>query len=329
MDEFRGVELARMIAGGCTSTPTARWVEHPYGASRVPAQPRRVVTLGLDEHELLLHLGIVPVLVRDEWGDQPSAVWPWARHLLGGHNPATFPRIEIPFARLHEPRPDLIVATWAGIDQQTYDELSTIAPTLPNRNDAEYPWDQPWDDHLLELADAFGMRRRAQALVDGVRTRMMAIADAHPHWRSLVAASVTMPETAFDVDLGHRRGRLLQEIGLGLPTDLATSTSAIRATVAADALNRLDRDVIVWVNGSDDPRPIVELPERTRLTAHREGREVYLDKLHTAAFSVQSPLSLHFLLDMLVPEIEAAVDGVPVPPVAAAARYGIAPSIRR
>lgn len=325
MDEFRGVELARVIAGGCTPTPTARWVEHAYGASRIPARPRRVVTVGLDEHELLMHLGIVPILVRDEWGDQPSAVWPWARHLLGGHAPATFPRVEIPFARIQALQPDLIVATWASIDQSTYDEMSAIAPTLPNRTNAEYPWDQRWDDHFLELSEALGMQRAARGLVDGVRTRMMEIADSHPHWQSLIAVSVTMPESSFDIDLGHRRGRLLQDIGLSLPTDLAANASDIRATVAADALDRLDRDVILWVNGSDDPRPIVELPTRTALAAHRDGRELYLDKLHTAAFSVQSPLSLHFLLDVLVPEIEAAADGVPSPPVPGAARYGIAP----
>lgn len=325
MDEFRGVELARVIAGGHAPVPTARWVEHPYGACRVPARPRRVVTLGLDEHELLLHLGIVPVLVRDEWGDQPSAVWPWARHLLRGDVPATFTPVEIPFARLHQLQPDLIVATWAGLDESTYDELSAIAPTLPNRTNAEYPWDQRWDDHFLELSEALGMRRSAQRLVDGVRTRMIEIADSHPHWSELTAVSITMPETSFDVDLGHRRGQLLADIGLRLPTDLATSAADIRATVATDELGLLDRDVIVWVNGSDDARPIVELPDRTTLTAHREGREVYLDKLHTAAFSVQTPLSLHVLLDMLVPEIEAAVDGVPSPPVRAAAHYGIAP----
>lgn len=323
--EFRGFELARLVAGCGSCDPTWRWIEHPYGATKVPGRPRRVVSLGLDEHELLLHLGIVPLLVRDEWGDQPNAVWPWARHLLGGARPATFTGDALPLDRIRALAPDLIVATWDAVDEARYRELAAIAPTLPNSSNPTDPWPQLWDEHFLELATALGRRPTAQTMVDGVRTRVMAIAEGHPHWQDLVAASLTIPEELLDIDICHQRGALLAALGFRLPTDLAQFDDDRCAQVLPGDIRLVDRDLVLWVNGTDDPDPIVRYPGRTTLVAHREGREVYLDKLYTAAFSVQTPSSLHFLLDALVPEIEAAVDGRPDPPVSLAARYGIAP----
>lgn len=324
MDErwrtYRGAELAGLIAGA-DATPTARWVEHPYGTTAVPGRPQRIVTLGPDEHELLLHLGMVPLLVKDSWGDQPHGVWPWARHLLGGSRPATFAE-ELPsFDALRALQPDLILATWARLDEALYHQLTAIAPTLPNANPAD-PWRQPWDEHFMDLAVALGRRRPAEALVDSVHVRLMAIAEAHPQWRDMVAASVTIPDDVLTVDLDHQRSALLGALGFRLPDDLRSRAGC----VPFGELGLLDRDLLLWVNGTDDPSLIVDLPERTTLAAHHDGREVYLDKIHTAAFSVQSPLSLHFLLDVLVPEIEAAVDGQPSPPVSMSSRYGVAPA---
>lgn len=321
--EYRGAALARIIATGRAASPTHRWVEHPFGVTRLPGRPRRVVSIGLDEHDLLLHLGIVPLLVRDVWGEQPSAVWPWSRHLVGAAMPETFTTAEPPLARIRALEPDLIVATWEMVDEEQYAELSSIAPTLPNSNPTD-PWSQPWDDHFLELAAALGQRRSAQAMIDGVWTRIIDIAEGHPHWRGMTAASLAAHDDGLCIDVTHRRGELLSALGFGLPAELTQHDDRC-VLVHQDAIGVVDRDLVVWVNGSDDPRSVVAYPGRTDLRAHREGREVYLDKRYTAAFSVQSPLSLHFLLDLLVPEIEAAVDGRPHPPVSLAARYGVSP----
>ena len=57
-------------------------VEHRYGETTVPAEPQRVVSVGLTEQDTLLQLGVVPLAVTEWYGDQPFATWPWAE-LLG------------------------------------------------------------------------------------------------------------------------------------------------------------------------------------------------------------------------------------------------------
>ena len=58
------------------SFPTT--ITHAFGQTVVEAQPTRVVSVGVTEHDFLLALGVVPVAVTDWYGDQPYATWPWA-----------------------------------------------------------------------------------------------------------------------------------------------------------------------------------------------------------------------------------------------------------
>ena len=42
-----------------------------------------MVSVGFSDQDTLLALGVVPVGIRDWYGDQPNAVWPWATDELG------------------------------------------------------------------------------------------------------------------------------------------------------------------------------------------------------------------------------------------------------
>lgn len=323
-----GRRLARLIAG-CDDgiVPGRRLVRHRFGVTLVPQEPRRVVSVGYEEHDLILHFGVVPVLQRDYFGDQPAAVWPWARHLLGGARPQTFRAAEIPLWRVAAARPDLIMATNAGLDHDTYRRLSAIAPTVAQHPDHD-DWETPRDVMLADIARVFGQEGRAERLTDDVRTRLIEVAEAHPEWRGRVATSVTIAEDGLWVDLGgHCRGSLLLELGFRLPDGLRGEPLGTRhAGVGADGVAAIDRDLLLWVNGEDDPAPIADLPGRRQLDAHRDGREVYLDKVMTGAYTTQSPLAVAYLLDRLVPEIEAAIDGDPSTLPRSAVLSGIAPT---
>ena len=85
-----------------------------------------------------------------------------------------------------------------------------------------------------------------------------------------------------------------------------------------EEIGRLDRDLLMWVAGDAETMARIESnPLRAQLTAATEGREIFLRPIEAGAFSFSSPLSLPYLLDVLVPQIEAALDGDPataVPP---------------
>lgn len=325
----RGASLASLIAGCSVDLDPVgpRRIRHRFGVTDVPARPRRVVSVGYEEHDLILHFGVVPVLQRDYFGDQPCAVWPWSQSLLGGQRPQTFTE-RLPIARIRALQPDLIMATNAGLDRREYRRLSRIAPTVAHN--ADYPeWETPRDVMLMDVGRVFGREGDAQRMIDVIRTRVMEVCEAHPHWRGMEAVSVGFAlDDGLFVDLrGHARGELLVELGFRIPElPLATHIEGERfANVDLADVRQIDRDLVVWIDGDDDPTPILELPGRDRLRAHREGREIYLGTVHTAAYTVQSPRALAYLLDELPPLIEAAIDGDPATVVPTSARAGVAP----
>src|SRR3954469_10613777 len=84
-------------------------VQHQYGDTVVPAEPKRVVSVGVTEQDVLLQLGVVPVAVTEWYGEQPDATWPWAHDLLDGAHPEVLHTDNgLEFERIAALDPDLI-----------------------------------------------------------------------------------------------------------------------------------------------------------------------------------------------------------------------------
>jgi hypothetical protein len=83
--------------------------------------------------------------------------------------------------------------------------------------------------------------------------------------------------------------------------------------LSAEDITALDVDVLVWVIGTTEALDGIlnQLPTRQSLNAYADGREIFADVELSGAFSHSSPLSLEFVLERMIPEIEAAADGDP------------------
>ncbi len=105
-------------------------IEHRFGSVTLTEAPLRVVSVGYHEQDPILALGVKPVAVREWFGEQPYATWPWAQDELGDAQPEVLTGEGINFERVAGLRPDLIVALSALLDREQYDTLAKIAPTL-------------------------------------------------------------------------------------------------------------------------------------------------------------------------------------------------------
>ena len=156
-------------------------VKHMFGETKIPAPPKRVVSAGFTEQDDLLAVGVVPIAVTNWWGDQPFGVWPWALPKLGSAQPAVLSLadgIQVdPIAAL---KPDLIVATNAGLDQDTYDKLSEIAPTIAQSGqDAFF---EPWKNQAATIGQAVFKFDEMAALVKGVDDKFTAAGTNNPQF---------------------------------------------------------------------------------------------------------------------------------------------------
>lgn len=299
-------------------------IEHKYGETTVPAEPTRVVSIGFSDQDLLLALGVTPIAIRDWYGDQPFATWPWAQDELGDAEPEVLSSTELNFEQIAALDPDLIVGLSSGMTDADYDTLSQIAPTLAQSGDY-IDYGMPWDAATEMIGAATGTSVEAAEVIERVEGMFAAVRDEHPEFTGATAGVTFL----FEGDPGgyasqDSRARLLGELGFVTPPEFdELSGDAFYFTVSSEDISVLDTDVIVWIVGSDDIiAELADLPTRQGLTAFAEGREVVTDALLSGAFSFGSPLSIEYLLENLVPELALAVDGDPATAVPSAAAIG-------
>jgi iron complex transport system substrate-binding protein len=299
-------------------------IEHKYGETTIEAEPQRVVSVGFGEHDGLLALGVVPVGVRDWYGDQPFATWPWAQDELGDAEPVVLSSAEKEFEAIAALQPDLILGISSGMTDADYELLSQIAPTIAQP--ADYiDFGTPWDVALEITGRAVGRSDVATQVIADTRQLFSDAIEAHPEFAGATATTAfffeEQPGAYVSSDI---RSRLLTDLGFVIPEEIDDlAGGSFFLSISAEDLSLIDTDVVVWI-GSDEASfaSIRDLPTRPALRAFSEGREVVADELLSGALSHSSPLSLEYALEILVPELALAVDGDPSTAVPSAALIG-------
>jgi iron complex transport system substrate-binding protein len=289
-------------------------VEHKFGTTTVPSKPERIVVVGLTEQDTVLALGYKPIATTEWYGDQPHAVWPWAREALGDAEPTVLDAADgFQFERIASLRPDLIIGVNSGMKQGDYDKLSRLAPTVPaGKGSTDYF--SPWEQQVELVAAALGEPEEGRALVQRIKDDYAEVAAAHPEFRGKTA---TFSQNGF-------YDGLIYVYPDGLNTDFLTmlgftinpkltpliERQGEQVAVSVERMSVLDADVIVFATEQpSDVAALKESPTFDRLGAVAENRAVYTDGTLAGAIYFVSPLSLPFVLERLVPQLEAAVAG--------------------
>lgn len=258
-------------------------LRHLFGETTVPGPPGRVVSAGLTEHDDLLAVGVVPVAVTKWFGDQPSGVWPWAQARLGSATPAVLDLDNgIQVDAIAKLKPDLIIAINAGLDADTYQKLSAIAPTIAQSgHDAFF---EPWKDQATQVGRAVYKSDEMAQVLTAVDERFAAVAQANPAFKEHSAAlmNIGVPvDPVADVVSGWR-------------TDFLSAMGLDVATAPADA------DLLIWSTDSEDQRgTLLADPAVAKLRATRLGRNVFTTTDLAAAIAYGTPLSYPLVADQL------------------------------
>jgi iron complex transport system substrate-binding protein len=298
---------------------------HAYGEITLPQPAKRIVSLGYTTQDTLLALGIVPLAIRQWFGNQPYAVWPWAQPFLGDAKPQLISG-EVSPEIVASLQPDLIVAIGSGISKAEYDVLSQIAPVLMQASD-QPSYGTTWDVLLQVIGRAVGMSAKAEELIDGVHKKFADARARYADWagHTAVCAYNFGGETGAFIG-SDTRATFVRELGFEAPEKLQGATKeGFYARLSPEDLSALDANLLIWISSSDAVPDIAALPMRKTLKAHLEGREVFAGAVLAGALSFGSVLSLPFALDKLETEIALALDGKPETPVPSSVAAGLAP----
>ncbi|SDK07269.1 iron complex transport system substrate-binding protein [Nonomuraea maritima] len=298
-------------------------IEHKYGSTTIPAKPQRIVTVGLTDQDAVLALGEVPVGTTEWFGGFKGAIGPWAEDELAGRPVPTVltdtgsgPQVE----KIAALRPDLILALYSGLSKEQYETLSKFAPVVaPPARYKDYGI--PWQVLTETVGRALGRADEARSLVAGVEARFADERAEHPEFADATGLVLTLYEGFFVYGSEDLRTRTLTSLGFKLPADLDKALGdQFGASVSKERTDLLDQDVAVWTvpDVDKDSATLHKDPVYGDLPVVKEGREVFVGEgsAYGSAFSFVSVLSLPYVLDRLVPQLAAAVDGDPATKVA-------------
>lgn len=278
-------------------------IAHKFGETQVPADPQRVVTVGWTDQDFVLPLGVVPVSTREFFTEYND--YPWVKAATDGKGVTTWGADTIDFEAIAAQKPDVIIAIYETVDQQTYDRLSQIAPTVIQS--ADYPDEEtPWDVQLLTTGKALGKEDRAKELVEQVQGRIDEARQANSEFDGKTLVVDFGPESG-----GHY---LLPEADprRALFTALGFKTQEVDGDVSEEKLDLLDRDVL-FVNGATKEQMMAS-PAFARLGVVRDDRTLYttFESNLSGALTYSGPDALLYALDVLTPQLANALNGRPV-----------------
>lgn len=285
-------------------------IEHSFGRTTIDRAPQRVATVGFNEQDFALALGVKPVAIREFIGDFPAEDRPWAP---GANDPAPVEvgAEEISYEKLAAARPDLVLGIYSFVDRAGYDKLAGIAPTVAQTKDFE-AGAVPWDRQLLDTGRALGREARAKEVVAEGKATFAAARKEHPEFAGKrLTVAFQSPGSLFNLADSDLRQRFFTELGFETPAGAGIEK------ISRERLDVLDQDVLVLI--TDDEEGALQDPQLRRLKAVREGRVVVVGSADAfaGALGYNSPLSRPYLLEQALPRLAAAADGDPATKVAA------------
>ncbi|MFJ6567452.1 iron-siderophore ABC transporter substrate-binding protein [Streptomyces sp. NPDC091292] len=293
-------------------------LDHKYGSTTVKSEPKRIVTVGLTDQDAVLALGKVPVGTTEWLGGYKGAIGPWAEDKAGGADTPTVlkdtgtgPQVE----KIASLKPDLILAVYSGLTKSQYDNLSKFAPVVAQPKEFN-DYGVPWQQQTEEIGKALGKETDAKKLVSDVEEKFTEAKEANPAFAGASGLIATPYDGTFVFGSQDPRSRLLSNLGFALPKDLdKVIGDKFGANISKERFDLLDQDVDVWIV-PDTTKAVTKLHSDkvyADLNVVKQGREVFVKESsdYGNAVSLSTVLSIPYVLDRLVPQLAAAVDGKP------------------
>nr|WP_181035735.1 iron-siderophore ABC transporter substrate-binding protein [Clavibacter michiganensis] len=295
-------------AGGTT-------IEHAFGETTVPANPKNVVTLGWGSTDASIALGVIPKAIPfDSYAGDEDGVLPWVKDAIekdGAAMPTILPDSpdEPPYEAIAAADPDVILAVYSGITDEQYKKLSEIAPTVAYPDQA---WSTPWRDVVTTVGTALGKSDEAKTVLSDIDTQIAQKASEHPEFKGKTLAAVADssgtfyvykkndPRVGFMFDLGFTNAPAVDELSNGDGTFFYT--------LSYEQLDKLQADVVLnYATTQPEADTFTSSPQTSVIPAVAAGHAAQLvGAQNISAVSPPTALSLPWGLDNLVDTLAAA-----------------------
>jgi iron complex transport system substrate-binding protein len=293
-------------AAADSASPDAVTIEHQYGETVLDAVPERIVSVNTQWTDVLVELD-APLVAAALDPLVDDGRYPWQ-----GDIPESVEAIPVtdtvPFEAIAAQQPDLIVVSWAAADQNTYDRLTEIAPTIPLLGEADV--DQ-WQDIATLAGEILELPDEAAALVaEADQTSADVLAELPGlEGRTYTLVNYVPGDAIYVVaDPNDGAATFFAQLGMAIDPDLVAMDDggSGRLTLSLEQIGLLDADMLVLLTNGADP---TDIPGYSNLPAVESGAVSVLDVADVTGLNTPTPLSIPYCLDVIRPALEAVAAG--------------------
>ncbi|OLT32540.1 ABC transporter substrate-binding protein [Actinomadura sp. CNU-125] len=273
-----------------------------FGDVTVEERPERVVALGWGDAETALALGVQPVGQSDWLEFGGDGVGPWVTQKYD-ESPEKIGTLEPEYEKIASLRPDLILDVKSSGDAGRYDLLSKIAPTVavPEGGDS---YKTTWTKQTQMIAEALGVPDKGAKLIAGIDAKFAAAREEHPEFKGKTISLGSRTSGGYGGYVkGTDRVAFVESLGFeNNPKIDAAAGKNFSIEIARENLGILDADLVVMTAIGLEPAQISGDPLYKAVPAVRDGRSiVFDDKNISNAFATNTPLSIGYAIDKVVP----------------------------
>ncbi|OZF54781.1 ABC transporter substrate-binding protein [Rhodococcus sp. 14-2470-1b] len=312
------------LAAGCSSDDSSSsttaesgafpvTLSHAFGETTIESEPSNVVTIGFNEQDFVLALGVKPVATRGNLS-YDYRQRPWAQDALGGTEIPEVGSTELNLEQIAQASPDLILGPYSFIEKGQYDQLSEMAPTIADIGGYDDVPAATWQQEFEVIGKALGKEQETADRTAELEQKFQSAQDANPQFAGKKLALTFVMEDGSYMILGADdiRALFFQDLGFDIP-----DTTEI---ISVEGLTQLDADVMVVAGQSREQ--LTANPLIAQLPIVAEDRTAYIgsfDQDLPSALGYSSPLSLDYAIDGFTPMLAAAADNDPATVVPAPA----------
>jgi iron complex transport system substrate-binding protein len=254
-------------------------------------------------------MGAQPIAASDWLSFGGDGTGPWAQGAYD-NPPELINTLDPSYEKIAELDPDLILDVKSSGDQERYDKLSAIAPTVgvPDGVDA---FTVDYDDHVKMIAEALGKPELADEITKKHQDKLAEVRDKHPEWKGRTVSVLGAATEGWGAYLGAYG---LTDYGFTENPKIADrkpGPDGFTTPLTEETLADADSDLVVAMGVGRTPEDVQNDPAWKRLPATRAGHSVVVPEALATAFSMGTPQSEDYVIDKIVPLLEqhTASDG--------------------
>ncbi|MAT06161.1 MAG: hypothetical protein CL424_14070 [Acidimicrobiaceae bacterium] len=289
------------LAADSGDSPYPVTITHRAGETTIEQRPERIVSLNVQWTDALLAMGETPTAYMLSSAVGEPEPYPWQAGMLDGVDviSSTGP---IPFEKVAELQPDLILVTFAAPTESDLALLTEIAPTIGLLGDFEV---DPWVDQVEVLGQVLGEPETAAAVIAGVDDEVAAVAADLPglEGATYTFANLVPGDSIYVIaDPNDGASRLFNSLGMQLEPDIvALDEGAVgRIQISYEEVGLLQADLVGVLLNGQDPGSIVGLSE---IPSAQTGALAIMELSDIVGLNTPSPLSVPYILDLLMPSL--------------------------